>query len=208
VIKNSLENEGNVNGVLALSATAINVEEDPFCNVLSVPLSRVENSDISDRGLEYLNNMGLDLALGTIQDIEGESQAEVGNDLGLKEIVSQSLSNVDNPMIKCPLNVENPILNKVASLLLGGLLTLWDGGTFSGDCGKGLMVVDGNWVHEEKEAALIMLMLPTTIRINKCYGIEKGLKEFGEFLINAAEMINVTMLLSDMENKWYCWVND
>ncbi|MFQ6657879.1 hypothetical protein Gotur_027370, partial [Gossypium turneri] len=92
-----------------MSAEAFDVEDNSFCNVMSVSVAREVIVDISDRGLEDLNNMGLGLALaiGLDQNNEVETQISVGNDLGLNEKVTQ-----------CPDNVESLKLNQISSYLL------------------------------------------------------------------------------------------
>ncbi|MFQ6627980.1 hypothetical protein Gotur_007272 [Gossypium turneri] len=83
-----------------MSAEVFDVEDNSFCKVMSVPIAREVIVDISDRGLEDLNNMCLALAIGLDQDNEVETQISVGNDLGLNEKVTQ-----------CPDNIESLKLN-------------------------------------------------------------------------------------------------
>ncbi|KAK5792339.1 hypothetical protein PVK06_033453 [Gossypium arboreum] len=64
VIETCLENERNDNGVQGMSAEAFNVETNSFCNLMSVPVGGKANVDLSNQGIEDLNNMGLALGLG------------------------------------------------------------------------------------------------------------------------------------------------
>ncbi|MFQ6627979.1 hypothetical protein Gotur_007272 [Gossypium turneri] len=60
-----------------MSAEVFDVEDNSFCKVMSVPIAREVIVDISDRGLEDLNNMCLALAIGLDQDNEVETQISV-----------------------------------------------------------------------------------------------------------------------------------
>ncbi|MFQ6627983.1 hypothetical protein Gotur_008026 [Gossypium turneri] len=90
-----------------MSAEVFNVEDNFFCNVMSVPVAREVIIDISDRGLEDLNNMGLALVISLDQNNEVETQISVGNDSGFNEKVMQ-----------CQDNVESLKLNQISSHLL------------------------------------------------------------------------------------------
>ncbi|PPS05753.1 hypothetical protein GOBAR_AA14891 [Gossypium barbadense] len=59
----------------------IEVQDDELMEIF-----KVASGDMSDRGMEDLNNMGLVLALGMGQEFEGDPKATGGNDLGFNEL--------------------------------------------------------------------------------------------------------------------------
>ncbi|KAK5838831.1 hypothetical protein PVK06_007571 [Gossypium arboreum] len=90
----------------------IEVQDDELMEIL-----KVASGDMSDRGMEDLNNMGLVLALGMGQEFEGDPKATGGNDLGFNELDLHGPSIVDSLNINSPNNIESPKLNKVSSYL-------------------------------------------------------------------------------------------
>ncbi|MFQ6657878.1 hypothetical protein Gotur_027370, partial [Gossypium turneri] len=147
-----------------MSAEAFDVEDNSFCNVMSVSVAREVIVDISDRGLEDLNNMGLGLALaiGLDQNNEVETQISVDSEGPRDRVTADEVEEKSHQIRQNKRNKK--VLNK--NIRSMGLLKIWDKGWFSIDvvfCGKRFIVVEGKSVHEGKKAVLINAYAPKNL---------------------------------------------
>ncbi|MFQ6627982.1 hypothetical protein Gotur_008026 [Gossypium turneri] len=149
-----------------MSAEVFNVEDNFFCNVMSVPVAREVIIDISDRGLEDLNNMGLALVISLDQNNEVETQISVDSE-GPKDRVTAVEVEEESHEIRQNKRNKKVLNKKIRSMRL---LTIWDKGWFSIDvvfCGMRFIVVEGKWVHEGKKVVLVNVYAPNNLSDQK-----------------------------------------